>query len=99
MLASAGEQRKRFFSLHPRRVLAKVLAMNMLDTYLRAPGAKSAREIARDAGVSSPYVTDLRYGRRRPSAAVAEAIEIATNRAVPAQSWFDAGETAHGGRP
>jgi transcriptional regulator with XRE-family HTH domain len=64
-----------------------VMGMTDLDTYLRRAETKSARQVAKEAGVTSPYVTDLRYGRRRPSLAVAEAIERATGGEVRVASW------------
>jgi len=63
--------------------------MSTLDTYLKSR-IKSARALAAEVGVSSPYITDLRYGRRRPGGEVAARIEAATNGAVPAESWGSA---------
>jgi DNA-binding transcriptional regulator YdaS (Cro superfamily) len=65
--------------------------MNSLDTYLKSR-IKSARALAAEVGVSSPYITDLRYGRRRPSAEVASRIEAATGGKVAATSWREAAE-------
>jgi len=59
---------------------------NTLDTYLRYTKTP-ALHIARAAGVSAPYICDLRYGRRKPSPAVAARIEDATGGAVPARGW------------
>lgn len=50
----------------------------------------TALSIAQAAGVSAPYICDLRYGRRKPSETVALAIEKATDGAVPASAWVQA---------
>ena len=47
-----------------------------------------AIHIARAAGVSGPFICDLRKNRRRPSPAVAIAIEAATGGVVLAASWL-----------
>jgi len=60
--------------------------MNQLDAYLRQ-GRGRARRIAVDVGVSEPYVSDLRHGKRQPSPAVAQKIEAATGGAVPVSAW------------
>jgi len=60
--------------------------MTHLDKYLRT-SAMTARALAEAVGVSQPYITDLRYGRRNPSPGVAARIAIATDDAVPAASW------------
>jgi len=60
--------------------------MTKLDTYLRS-GAMTAKAVADAAGVSAPYLHDLRYRKRHPSDDVAARIEAATGGAVPATCW------------
>jgi len=60
--------------------------MTQLDTFLRT-GAMTAKSLANAVGVSQPYITDLRYQRRTPSANVAMRIQAATNGAVRADSF------------
>ena len=60
---------------------------NELDRYLRKAKAPALRPLARAVGISAPYLCDLRYGRRKPSAAVAERIERETIGAVKASAW------------
>ena len=68
--------------------------MNQLDTYLRQDGAITARALASAVGISSPYITDLRYSRRKPSDEIARRIEVETGGAVRAAGWR---EPARGG--
>jgi len=60
---------------------------NKLDKHLRDTKTP-ALHLARQVGISAPYLCDLRYGRRKPSPAVAERIEDATGGAVPARGWL-----------
>jgi len=60
--------------------------MNQLDAFLRA-GTMTAKALAEKVGVSQPYITDLRYSRRRPSPDVALKIEAATDGKVSADGW------------
>lgn len=60
--------------------------MNQLDTYLRSR-VQTAKALAMAAGVSQPYICDLRYNRRKPGDDVAKRIEAATNGAVKHTSW------------
>lgn len=48
---------------------------------------------ARRLGISEGYLSDLVNGKRRPSLAVAAAIERATGGRVTATSWFDPSDT------
>jgi predicted GIY-YIG superfamily endonuclease len=57
-----------------------------LDRFLRSYKVK-AKNLAEVVGVSCPYITDLRYGRRRPSHDVALRIEEATQGAVAREIW------------
>jgi len=59
---------------------------NTLDKYLRDTKTP-ALHLARQVGISAPYLCDLRYGRRKPSQAVAKAIEAATSGAVDIGAW------------
>ena len=62
------------------------LKQTPLDAFLRETKTPAAH-VARDANVSAPYLHDLRYDKRKPSAKVADAIASATGGAVPADSW------------
>jgi DNA-binding transcriptional regulator YdaS (Cro superfamily) len=60
--------------------------MTQLDTYLRS-SAVTAKALADTVGVSAPYITDLRYARRKPSSEIAAKIAAATENAVPVDCW------------
>jgi len=59
---------------------------NTLDKHLRDTKTP-ALHLARQVGISAPYLCDLRYGRRKPSPAVAQRIEDATDGAVGRGDW------------
>jgi len=61
-------------------------SITKLDKYLRATKTR-ASAIAEAVGVSRPYITDLRYGRRKPSLYVALRIEGATGGSVGPGDW------------
>lgn len=58
-----------------------------LDEWLNSQGPGSAAALARALGCSRPYITDLRNNRRKPSPAMGQLIEAATDGAVKADAW------------
>jgi transcriptional regulator with XRE-family HTH domain len=69
-----------------RFLLTHYRGMTQLDKYLRN-SATTAKALAEMVGVSAPYITDLRYARRKPSNDVARRIAEATGGEVPADGW------------
>jgi transcriptional regulator with XRE-family HTH domain len=57
--------------------------MTLLEAYLSRTG-RTERALADAAGVSFPYLNQIKSGRRRPSPEFAKRIEAATNGEVPA---------------
>ncbi|WRH62073.1 MAG: helix-turn-helix transcriptional regulator [Fuscovulum sp.] len=62
--------------------------MTKLRTFLSQSGTTQA-ELAKEVGVSRPYMSELVGGTKIPSLENAVAIERATNGAVPASSWIN----------
>lgn len=60
--------------------------MKQLATYLKITSIKR-NAFARLVGISSPYLTQILAGNKRPSLDLAFRIEKATNRLVPASCW------------
>jgi transcriptional regulator with XRE-family HTH domain len=60
--------------------------MTQLHHYIKNSGT-TARRIALDVGVSEPFVSDLRHGKRSPSIEVARRIAEVTRGGVPVESW------------
>lgn len=61
--------------------------MEKLKSYISSQPAASMGKVAKQIGVSRPYLYDLLGGTRHPSFAVAKRIEEATGGKVPIGSW------------
>ena len=58
--------------------------MEKLNDYLMG---RTARDLARDVGVSEAQMSDLRHGKRTPSLSLARRIKQATAGAVDYDAW------------
>ena len=58
--------------------------MEKLNDYLKG---RTARDLARDVGVSEAHMSDLRHGKRTPSLSLARRIKHATAGAVDYDAW------------
>jgi transcriptional regulator with XRE-family HTH domain len=58
--------------------------MEKLNDYLKG---RTARDLARDVGVSEAHMSDLRHGKRTPSLSLARRIKQATDGAVDYDAW------------
>ena len=58
--------------------------MEKLNDYLKG---RTARDLARDVGVSEAHMSDLRHGKRTPSLSLARRINQATDGAVDYDAW------------
>jgi len=58
--------------------------MEKLNDYLKG---RTARDLARDVGVSEAHMSDLRHGKRTPSLSLARRIKHATDGAVDYDAW------------
>ena len=61
--------------------------MSQFATYVKAV-ATSRSDLAKEMGISRPYLSLILTGRRRPSLELAIRIERLTDGAVPVSSWI-----------